>query len=177
MNFNNLFSLKAILTGWLLLFPLVILTDAQTPTPKPPVVKQINEVALKQLIKPNGKPLLINFWATWCDPCRDEFPDLVKLDNEYKGKIDFITISLDFPEDIATTVPKFLAAMKAEMPTYVLITPDETAAIGSVNKDWQGGLPFTILYDKDGNTTFLTQKVVKLDVIRLEIDKLIKSTP
>lgn len=177
MNFRNLFSSKAILSGWLLLLSFAVVSSAQTPTTKPPVVKQINEVALKQLIKPNGKPLLVNFWATWCDPCRDEFPDLVKLDNEYKGKIDFITISLDFPEDIATTVPKFLTAMKAEMPTYVLITPDESAAIGSVNKDWQGGLPFTILYDKGGKMSWLTQKVVKLETIRLEIDKLIKPTP
>lgn len=171
-------SAGAILTGWLLLLFFAVSGAAQPPSPaKMPVVKQINEVALKQLIKPNGKPLLINFWATWCDPCRDEFPDLVKLDNEYKGKIDFITISLDFPEDIKTAVPKFLAAMKAEMPTYVLITPDETAAIGSVNKDWQGGLPFTILYDKDGKMSWVTQKVVKLEAIRPEIDKLIKPAP
>lgn len=170
-------STKAILSGWLLLLCLVTVSSGQTTSRKPPVVKQINEVALKQLIKPNGKPLLVNFWATWCDPCRDEFPDLVKIDAEYKGKIDFITISLDFPEDIATTVPKFLAVMKAEMPTYVLITSDETAAIGSVNKDWQGGLPFTILYDKDGKMSWVTQKVVKLETIRQEIDKLIKTTP
>ncbi len=168
-------SAEAILTGWLLLLLFAVSATAQAP--KLPVVKQINEVALKQLIKPKGKPLLVNFWATWCDPCRDEFPDLVKLDNEYKGKIDFITISLDFPEDINTAVPKFLAAMKAEMPTYVLITPDETAAIGSVNKDWQGGLPFTILYDKDGKMAYVAQKVVKLETIRPEIDKLIKLAP
>jgi thiol-disulfide isomerase/thioredoxin len=172
MTINYSISPRAILSGWLLLLLFAVSAAAQAP--KLPVVKQINEVALKQLIKPNGKPLLVNFWATWCDPCRDEFPDLVKLDKEYKGKIDFITVSLDFPEDIATTVPKFLAMMKAEMPTYVLITPDETAAIGSVNKDWQGGLPFTILYDKDGKMSYVTQKVVKLDVIRPEIDKLVK---
>jgi Thioredoxin domain-containing protein len=172
-----MFSSKAILSGWLLLFAFAVVANSQTPEVKPPVVRQINEVILKQLIKPNGRPLLINFWATWCDPCRDEFPDLVKLDNEYRGKIDFITISLDFPEDIATKVPKFLAAMKAEMPTYVLITPDESAAIGSVNKGWQGGLPFTILYDKDGKTTFLTQKVVKLEMLRPEIDNLLKPKP
>jgi thiol-disulfide isomerase/thioredoxin len=60
-----------------------------------PRVTQIDDAKIKQLLKPGGKPLLVNFWATWCGPCREEFPDLVKIDSEYKGKIDFITVSLD----------------------------------------------------------------------------------
>jgi thiol-disulfide isomerase/thioredoxin len=63
-----------------------------------PRVTQIDDAKLNQLLKPNGKPLLVNFWATWCGPCREEFPDLVKIDQEYRGRIDFVTISLDFPE-------------------------------------------------------------------------------
>ena len=43
-------------------------------------ITQIDIAALKQLIQPNGKPRLINFWATWCGPCREEYPDLVKID-------------------------------------------------------------------------------------------------
>ena len=114
---------------------------AQTKTEKPsvksnltlPKVTQIDGVALSNLLKPNGKPLLINFWATWCDPCREEFPDLVKIDTEYTGKLDFITVSLDDLADINGDVPKFLASMKAEMPAYLLKTTDEDAAISSVS--------------------------------------------
>ena len=80
-----------------------------------PKVTQIDIDGLKKLIKPNGKPLMINFWATWCDPCREEFPDLVKLDTTYKGKIDIVTISLDDLAEINRDVPKFLAEMKAGM--------------------------------------------------------------
>src|ERR687884_723345 len=55
------------------------------------------------------RPLLINFWATWCDPCREEFPDLVKIDTEFRSKgLDFIAISLDDPPDVKTKVPAFL---------------------------------------------------------------------
>ena len=88
--------------------------DPQTKTAALPTVTKIDIDGLRKLIKPNGKPLLINFWATWCDPCREEFPDLVKLDATYKGKIDFITVSLDELSDIKTYVPQFLAGMNAE---------------------------------------------------------------
>ncbi|MCV4594106.1 TlpA family protein disulfide reductase, partial [Escherichia coli] len=74
----------------------------------PIVVKLVEDPEIREIIKPRGRPLLINFWATWCDPCREEFPDLVEIDRQYKGKIDFITISLDDPEDIKTRVPQFL---------------------------------------------------------------------
>src|SRR5438445_9026674 len=90
-----------------------------TATAALPKVAPIDADGLKKLLKPNGKPLLINFWATWCDPCRDEFPDLVKLDAAYRGKIDFITVSLDDLADINTDVPKFLSELKAEMPAFL----------------------------------------------------------
>ena len=145
-----------------------------------PKVTAVDAVALKNLLNrtgENAKPLLINFWATWCDPCREEFPDLVKLDADYKGKIDFITISLDDVEDIKTTVPRFLAEMKAEMPAYLLNTDNEEAAIGSVSKDWQGGLPFTVLLNKKGEIAYLRQGKVITEVLRAEIEKLTPSQP
>ena len=145
-----------------------------------PKVTAVDAVALKNLLNrtgENAKPLLINFWATWCDPCREEFPDLVKLDADYKGKIDFITISLDDVEDIKTTVPRFLAEMKAEMPAYLLSTDNEEAAIGSVSKDWQGGLPFTVLLNEKGEIAYLRQGKVITEVLRAEIEKLTPSQP
>ena len=141
--------------------------------PDAPAVSKIDHKRFAQLIKPKGKPLLINFWATWCEPCRDEFPQLVKIDEEYKGKIDFITISLDFEEELTTGVPKFLTAMKASMPTFVLITPDETAAISMVSKDWSGALPLTILFKSDGSVGYLRQGIVRHDILQKEINKLL----
>jgi thiol-disulfide isomerase/thioredoxin len=137
----------------------------------PPRVTQIDDAKIKQLLKPSGKPLLVNFWATWCSPCREEFPDLVKIDAEYRGKIDLFTISLDFIEDINTAVPKFLSEMKAEMPTYLLISADENTLISSITKDWSGGLPFTILYNEKGEITYFRQGKVNHETLKDEIEK------
>jgi thiol-disulfide isomerase/thioredoxin len=134
-------------------------------------VTQVDDGKIKQLLKPGGKPLLVNFWATWCIPCREEFPDLVKIDREYRGKIDFFTVSLDFIEELNTGVPKFLSEMKAEMPTYLLTSADENTLISSIAKDWNGGLPFTILYNEKGEITYLRQGKVKHETLKSEIEK------
>jgi thiol-disulfide isomerase/thioredoxin len=140
---------------------------------KPSSVKQIDFAGLRKALTPSAKPLLVNFWATWCDPCREEFPELVKLDAEYKGKIDFITISLDELSEINGDVPKFLAEMKAEMPAYLLKAVDDDAAIAFVSKEWSGALPLTILYDPSGKQAYYRQGKVRIETVRAEIDKLI----
>ena len=60
-------------------------------------MRAVNAEEMQALLKRDGKrPLLVNYWATWCDPCRDEFPDLVKIDQDYRAKgLDFIAITLD----------------------------------------------------------------------------------
>lgn len=149
---------------------------SSTPSATPaslPKVTQIDNIALKKLIKPSGKPLLINFWATWCDPCREEFPDLVKIGADYKDKIDFITISMDDLAEINRDVPKFLAEMKAEMPAYLLKSQSEDAAIMTVSKNWQGALPFTILFNEKGETVYFRQGKVKIDLLRAALEKLL----
>jgi thiol-disulfide isomerase/thioredoxin len=105
-------------------------------------IETIDTNGLKALItKQKDKPLLVNFWATWCIPCRDEFPDLVKIDGEFRPKsLDFMTVSLDDVSDIKTAVPKFLAEMKANMPTYLLDVKDPEPAINAVDPKWQGDL-------------------------------------
>ena len=170
-----------------LIFIFSLGAHAQTPNPKTaapktqknqvdvklPKVTQIDAPGLKNLLKPKGKPLLVNFWATWCDPCREEFPDLVKIAVDYKDKIDLITVSLDELAEIKTGVPKFLAEMKSDSPAYLLKTPDEGAAIALVAKDWQGGLPFTILFNAQGETVYSKQGKFKTDVLRAETDKIL----
>lgn len=142
-----------------------------------PKVTLVNDAGFRKLLVPNGKPLMINFWATWCGPCREEFPDLVKLDEEYRGKIDFITVTLDFEEELNTGVPRFLADMKAKMPTFLLVTPDETAAIAAVSKEWAGALPFTVIYEPKGSLAYFHQGIVKPADVRTELNKLLPADP
>jgi thiol-disulfide isomerase/thioredoxin len=137
-------------------------------------VREIDLDGLKKLLQrdPNDKrPLLLNFWATWCDPCREEFPDLVKLDTDYKGKsLNFIAISLDDITDIKSEVPRFLDQMKATMPVVLLNVKDPEPAIKIVDSTWDGQLPATFLYDHDGKVVFKHFGKIKPDELRAAID-------
>lgn len=150
------------------------LPNYKTPV-APAEIQQIDLEGLKKLLRPDAKdarPLLVNFWATWCDPCREEFPDLVKIDADYRGKnLNFITVSLDDVSEISTEVPKFLKEMKATMLTVLLNVNDPEPAIKSVDAGWDGQLPATFLYDKDGKVVFRHFGKVKPDELRAAIDK------
>lgn len=154
------------------------LTQKEARPAKPQSIGLVDLEAVKKLIAsdPQTKPLLVNFWATWCDPCRDEFPDLVKVDQDYRGRgLDFIAISLDDAADIKTAVPEFLRQMKATMPVYLLNVTDPEPVIMAVDKDWGGALPATFLYDAQRKVVFKQYGRVKTLDLRSAIEKLVGS--
>lgn len=140
-------------------------------------VQELDEAALARLLRPEGTteraPLLVNFWATWCDPCREEFPDLVKIDDDYRPRgLQFITISLDDVAEIKTSVPEFLTRMRAHRaPAYLLNAADPETAILGVDKEWRGELPATFLFDRAGRLVFTHKGRIKPAELRAAIDK------
>ena len=146
----------------------------------PPVVA-VDAAGLQALLRrgdekgaKSAKPLLVNFWATWCEPCREEFPDLVKLDAAYRPKgLDFIAVTLDDLADIKTGVPKFLREMHAQMPAYLLNLSDPEPAIKLIDAEWSGALPATFLYNAKGELVYKSLGRVKVAELRAAIDKLV----
>lgn len=145
-------------------------------TVPPPVVAAIDTDGLKSLVtKQRSGPLLVNFWATFCDPCRAEFPDLVKIDKDYRPQsLEFVTVSLDDVTDIKTSVPKFLEEMKATMPAYLLDVNDPEPAIKLMDPRWSGALPATFLYNEKGEEVFKHYGRVDPVELRSAIEKLVK---
>jgi thiol-disulfide isomerase/thioredoxin len=146
-------------------------------------VREIDLDGLKKLIGREAagahapRPLLVNFWATYCEPCRDEFPDLVAIDRDYRARgLEFVTVSLDDAAEIETAVPEFLRSMRAEMPAYLLNVPDPEPAIKWVDQEWNGGLPATYLYDSRGRVVFKHTGRVKPADLRAALDKLTKDS-
>ena len=138
------------------------------------VVRGIDLEGLKKLLQRNAtqpRPLLVNFWATWCEPCREEFPDLVQVDKDYKARgLEFVTVSLDDVAEIKTSVPQFLRRMRAAMPAYLLDVPDPEPAIKLVDETWGGQLPATFLYDAQGQLVFKHMGRIKPAELRKAIE-------
>jgi thiol-disulfide isomerase/thioredoxin len=150
------------------------LNGARHPSPG---IRAINTDELRSLLKREGaRPLLVNFWATWCDPCRDEFPDLVKIDEQYRSKgLDFIAVSLDDFADIKTQVPKFLQEVHGSMLVYLLNVPDPEPAINLVDPQWGGALPATFLYNARGQIVYKRLGRINVSELRAAIEKLVGS--
>lgn len=141
-----------------------------------PLVREIDLEALQKLLQraqgKDARPILVNFWATWCEPCREEFPDLVRIKADYeKRNLDFITVSLDDPAEIKTSVPKFLREMRAAMPAYLLNVIEPQTTIDAIDPQWGGGLPATFLFDADGKIVFKHTGRVNVQELRTAIDK------
>lgn len=92
-----------------------------------------------------GKPVLVNFWATWCGPCVKEIPDLIALNEEYteKGAV-IIGISADRDDDALTLVSDFAKEKNMKYP-IVIDNGDLEEAFGGVR-----GYPTTFYVDKNG---------------------------
>jgi len=104
------------------------------------------------LAKYRGKPLVVTFWATWCEPCRDEFPLLVELQKQYAPQgLAIFGVSLDDDADM-NLVRRFLARNQPGFPSYRQkpgIAVD--AFYHGVNPAWTGTMPETIFYSRDGH--------------------------
>jgi thiol-disulfide isomerase/thioredoxin len=97
-----------------------------------------------------GKPLLVNFWATWCEPCRDEFPMLNELARAYGPRdLQVLGVSLDEDVDI-NLVRRFLARMNPVFSNFRKKPGKDEAFINGVHLKWSGALPATFFYDREG---------------------------
>ena len=137
-------------------------------------IRVIDLDGLKKILQRDPKdnrPLLINFWATWCDGCREEFPDLVKIDSDYRAQgLNFLSVTLDEVSD-KTKAVDFLKEMKATMPVVLLNVNDPEPAIHAVDDTWGGELPATFLYDREGKVVYKRFGKIKPAELRAAIDK------
>jgi thiol-disulfide isomerase/thioredoxin len=109
----------------------------------------------------HGQPVLATFWATWCGPCREEFPMIVSLAKEYgpQGLI-VVGVSLDEDSDLPLA-RKFLADSHPGFPNFRQKPgTDIDAFYQGVNPDWRGTMPQTDFYARDGHLAryFVGQK-------------------
>lgn len=105
-----------------------------------------------QINKHKGSEVvLINFWATYCAPCIEEFPMIVDLSNEYKDQgLKVYFVSADW-SDREKEVLDFLKRQGVRGISFIKEEGNDNNFINEISKEWSGALPFTLVYDKNGN--------------------------
>jgi thiol-disulfide isomerase/thioredoxin len=97
-----------------------------------------------------GRVLVVNFWATWCDPCREEMPLLMAASRRFSSKEIAVTIvSIDSLKKTAE-VGKFLSVNKIPFVCWQAKSHDPQPFIEAVDRSWGGAVPYTIVYDRRG---------------------------
>lgn len=107
--------------------------------------EQIREAVRSQ----KGKVVVLNLWATWCVPCRQEFPALVSLDETHRSRgVRVIGVSVDDVEDIDGKIRPFVDASGARFPIWVKAVGDPMDFIAALSPQVSGAIPETLIYDR-----------------------------
>lgn len=143
-------GLFATLIILLIAFVPVDLTHPKEGSASDSLLKNVTGSELQEIVHSyqSKKAVLINVWATWCAPCVEEFPEIVKLQRAYPDKLKVIFISGDFPDARARALA-FLKKQEVDWTTYFK-TGDDQEFIESVSPNWTGALPFSKVIGMDG---------------------------
>jgi thiol-disulfide isomerase/thioredoxin len=151
-----------------ILFLAAVLSLAAQPLPK------INETSYPKMIAAQkGKVVLVDFWATWCVPCRKEMPEIAKLEAKLKVKgLVVVPISADEPENEAAA-REFLTKSGIKAPGYLKAPKDDDTFIRAIDPKWSGELPALVLYDKTGKKVQIWKGETAVSTIEAAVTKLL----
>jgi thiol-disulfide isomerase/thioredoxin len=149
--------LGAMINGWLALAAIALAAvSPATAAPAPtavapaPTPAELPEI-LSAVRSPGARAVLVNVWATWCDPCRQEMPDLIRFYRDHRQDgLRLVLVSADDEENRAE-VARVLA--EAGLPADALSfikRGDDMKFINGLDRRWSGALPASFLFDGRG---------------------------
>jgi len=117
-----------------------------------------------------GKPLVVNFWARWCGPCRAEIPELIKFRNQHKGKVEVLGIGI---EDKAEPAKDFAKAYEMDYPVFV--AKEKGIPLMQALGNTKGGLPYTLFIDRNGQVFEKKMGLLKKADLDAATEKLLRN--
>ena len=141
----------------------------------PADVATVSAAELRALIEARkGEIVVVNFWASWCPPCREEFPDLIEIFDDYAAEgVGVIAVSLNAPDEMEE-MGAFLAEHGPPFPVFLAASVDEAFYSGVV-EPWFGEIPITLVYDTDGNLAHHHRAPVTYTELAGEVTALLQS--
>lgn len=126
------------------------------------VDKDNEEVNLESFF---GKPIVLNFWASWCGPCKSEFPEFQTAYEEYGEEIEFLMVNMtDGRRETKELADSFIQSEGYSLPVYYDVNQDGAYTYGVYS------LPTTYFIDSQGNLVAYAQGAIDMDTLKKGID-------
>jgi thiol-disulfide isomerase/thioredoxin len=111
-----------------------------------------------------GRVVLVDFWATWCDPCREIHPLLAEWQEKHRDAgLTVLSVSVDTPDTLDSKVRLYLSRRPLPFEHYIVDVPVYDDFVTGVSPEWAGGVPALLLYDRAGELVFVAQGTYSTD--------------
>lgn len=142
---------------------------------KTPALVPADVATIKAAVARRGaRAVLLNVWASWCEPCKEEMPDILRVHRKYERQgLRLILVSGDFQES-REDAARFLGSLGVDFPTF-LKTGDDQKFIDGLEPRWTGTLPVTLLYDGNGVTKHFWPEKVTYAALDQKLAEILKT--
>jgi thiol-disulfide isomerase/thioredoxin len=159
--------------GRALRYVLLALLSGGTAQAAPKITPARLETVLDAIRKPGARAVLVNVWATWCEPCREEMPDLVRAYRAHKAEgLRLVLVSSDDEENRAEA-EKFLTSQGVDVDSFLKVG-DDMAFINGIEKRWTGALPASFIFDGRGRLLHFWPRQITRDELDAKLTEALK---
>lgn len=128
-----------------------------------------------EVLDASGCWRLVNFWATWCEPCREEMPALARLADRFRGQgLEVITVNLE-PPQTGDAAHRFLRDYQVNAINLRLDVPDTRTIAEWLEGRWVGGIPFTMIINPGGEWHFWQHGLFDVDEVEQQLERVLPS--
>src|SRR6187402_222926 len=138
-------------------------------------VKKISITELEAYIRKSDKPLVVNFWATFCVPCVKEIPYFQSIIKEkYQGKIELLLVSLDLPSSYPAKINSFAKEKKFYSPMAWLNETNADIFCPKIDSAWSGAIPASLFINNNSNYRKFYEKDLSPEQLKQVLEQLVQ---